>query len=473
MAEHLLEQLQNYARSGWYPLHMPGHKRSVSYLQDPYSIDITEIDGFDNLHHAKGILAEAQERAAALYGADKTYYLVNGSSCGVLAAVSASVKRGGRILMARNCHKSAYHAVYLNGLHAEYLYPPADMLRGINGSISCESVEAALARYPDTEAVLITSPTYDGVVSDIERIAAAVHRAGAVLIVDEAHGAHFALHSYFPKTALACGADIVVNSLHKTLPSLTQTALLHVRGERADREKLKRYLGIYQSSSPSHVLMAGIEACIDRMREDGKELFDCFVQRLDALRKSLRTMEALHLVSGRERELDAYDYDRSKVLISAERCRMTGPLLGQALREFYLEPEMTAAKYVTAIMTVCDTQEGFARFRDALFEIDGRLAREEAAGMEVPLIRTEEVLTMEEAQNAPFERTALKDSSGRVAAEFVYLYPPGIPLLVPGERITEALKQQFLYCRALGMELEGLSDHSGRTIMVVKEDIYG
>lgn len=499
MAEHLLEKLQMYGRSDWYPLHMPGHKRSVSHFGDPFSIDITEIEGFDNLHRPQGVLAEAQARAAALYGADETYYLVNGSSCGILAAVAASVKRGGRILMARNCHKSVYHAVYLNGLHASYLYPPADTRRGINGSILCEAVEEALARHPDTEAVLITSPTYDGVVSDIEAIAGAVHRAGAVLIVDEAHGAHFVMHSYFPKSALACGADLVVNSLHKTLPSLTQTALLHVRGRRADREKLRRYLGIYQSSSPSYVLMAGMDACIGWMEKDGKEMFGCFVRRLEALRESLQGMEALHLVSGRERELPAYDYDRSKVLISTERCRIGGPALSRKLRQFHLEPEMEAARYVTAILTACDTKEGFDRFRDALLAVDSGLAQEAAEEMETsplreeaaegikssppqgaeaeetetPLLRNEEALTMEEAQNAPLERMALESSAGRVSGEFVYLYPPGIPLIVPGERIADALARQFLRCRAIGMELEGLSDHSGRTILVVKEDSYG
>ena len=259
MAEHLLEKLEEYSQSDYYPLHMPGHKRNISHFGDPFRLDITEIDGFDNLHHAEGVLLEAQQRAAALYGAEESFYLINGSTCGILAAISACTKRGGRILMGRNCHKAAYHGVFLNGLKAAYLYPETDFVRGINGAVTPETVRKAL-REQHPEAVFLTSPTYDGVVSDIRSIAEIVHKAGAILIVDEAHGAHFAMSPYFPESALSCGADLVINSLHKTMPSLTQTALLHVQGKRVDRERLKMYLGIYQSSSPSYVLMAGMDA---------------------------------------------------------------------------------------------------------------------------------------------------------------------------------------------------------------------
>ena len=311
MSENLLEKLKKYGASDYYPLHMPGHKRNTAHFAEPFSIDITEIDGFDNLFHAEEILLEAQQRAAQLYHSDETFYLVNGSTCGLLSAISASVPRGGRILMSRNSHKASYHAAFLNGLHVTYLYPEADMVRGINGSIRPEQVQEALLQHPDICAVLITSPTYDGVVSDIKAIAELAHRAGAVLIVDEAHGAHFAMHDSFPKSALALGADLVINSIHKTLPSMTQTALLHVQGERVDRRRLKKYLGIYQSSSPSYVLMAGMDACVCLMAEQKQELFDCFISRLEKMRASLGQMKYLHLVTGKEAELYAFDFDRS------------------------------------------------------------------------------------------------------------------------------------------------------------------
>ena len=256
---NLYDRLLQYQSSEMYPFHMPGHKRRKDDFANPFFIDITEIEGFDNLHHAEGILKDAQDRAAALYHSEETYFLVNGSTCGILAAVSACTARGGKILMARNCHKAAYHAAYLRGLDIEYLYPEKEDIFGINGGIHEDIVEKALEEFQDIQAVMITSPTYDGVVSNVEKIAQIVHRKGIPLIVDEAHGAHFGFHEYFPKSSVEMGADLVIHSLHKTLPSLTQTALLHVNGNRVDRECLRKFLDIYQTSSPSYVFMAGMD----------------------------------------------------------------------------------------------------------------------------------------------------------------------------------------------------------------------
>lgn len=500
----LLEQLKTYSDSDYYPLHMPGHKRRFAGMGDPYAIDITEIDGFDNLHHAEGILRAAQRRAARLYGAEETHYLINGSTCGILAAVSAAARRGDTVLMARNCHKAVYHALLLNGLHAQYLYPNVDLERGINGSISPEEVRQALwhqqkERQKETDAsdrtrdglertvhrdagasgricaVILTSPTYDGVVSDVRQIAQEAHRAGAVLIVDEAHGAHFPMHGYFPGTALLCGADIVIHSLHKTMPALTQTALLHVQGSRVDRDRLRRYLGIYQTSSPSYVLMAGMDRCIEVMEQQGEELFGAFVQRLERMRRKLCRMDALHLVTGEEPELCAFGYDRSKVVISTENCALNGLELAQILRRVYhLEPEMAAPEYVTAIMTVCDTQEGFDRLTQALLQIDEGLTGRKRAGSPADkkpagFYKNEEVMTIEEARDRVSQTVGLPESAGSISAEFVYLYPPGIPLLVPGERITQGLVEQLTAYRDMGFSLQGLADHAGERICVVCE----
>lgn len=513
MEADLLEQLEQYSSSDYYPLHMPGHKRHIRHFCDPFAIDITEIDGFDNLHHAQGVLLEAQKRAAKLYGAEETFYLVNGSTCGILAAVSAVTQRGDTVLMARNCHKAVYHAVFLNGLHAKYLYPCADMELGINGSISPEAVRQALNVCQNTDAkkalprigaVLITSPTYDGVVSDIRQIAREVHRAGAVLIVDEAHGAHFPMHAYFPETALACGADLVINSLHKTMPALTQSALLHVQGSRVNRERLRQYLGIYQTSSPSYVLMAAMDGCVKLMMDRGSVLFGVFVERLEKMRRNLGEMKHLYLVTGEERELSAFDYDRSKVLISTQRCAYGGRELAEILRKrYHLEVEMDAPEYVTAIMSVGDVQEGFDRLTRALLEVDAELeekwindgladGRTDAGFAEERLeerfteetaktkrqgrsrIKTsgslhknKEVMTIEAAVNGEAGTVWLRESAGCISAEFVYLYPPGIPLLVPGEQIAQELLEQLLYYRKCGFELQGLADYTGQKIKVV------
>lgn len=516
MDRNLLTELQKYGASDHYPLHMPGHKRNLRHFQDAFAIDITEINGFDNLFHAEGVLLEAQQRAARLYGADETFYLVNGSSCGILAAVSACTRKGGRILMSRNCHKAVYHAVLLNDLHADYLYPSVNLEHGMNGSISAADVRTALGAKNGSgsdgqrlaadraesdknkiQAVLITSPTYDGVVSDIAAIADAVHEAGAVLIVDEAHGAHFAMDDYFPQTALALGADVVINSLHKTMPSLTQTALLHVKGERVDRERLKKYLGIYQSSSPSYVLMAGMDACVCQMLEQRESLFAVFTEQLEKLRTALQKMEVLHLIDGTETGLQAFAYDRSKVIISTAQSPINGPELGQLLREdWHMEPEMEAEQYVTAIMTVADTQEGFERLEQALLTIDRKLRQEksdksahlskedaqtkklcqcdgqqQAAEQDLAL-RTnlpEAVLTISQAEEAAKETILLAQSAGRISGEFVYLYPPGIPLLVPGERIPDTMPEQLQSYRTAGLHVQGLQDYTGTKIQIITE----
>ena len=274
------QKLTEYTQSNIYPFHMPGHKRRPIDFPNPYTIDITEIDGFDNLHHAEDILHDAQQRAADLYGAKRSFYLVNGSTCGLLAAICAAAPKKSRILVARNSHKAVYHGIFLNEYDAVYLYPEVAGI-GIQGQITAEAVEEKFTLYPDIAAVVITSPTYDGVVSDIRSIAETVHRHGIPLIVDEAHGAHFGFGGGFPENAVKLGADVVIVSLHKTLPSFTQTALLHVCSDRIKEKDIAKYLGIFETSSPSYLFMAGMEKCIRMVKDGGQELFGNYRKLLD------------------------------------------------------------------------------------------------------------------------------------------------------------------------------------------------
>lgn len=201
--EYLYEKLTAYGNSDYYAFHMPGHKRNMELMRArlPYNIDITEIDGFDDLHHAEELLKELQENAAVVFQAEETHYLVNGSTVGLLSAVMGCTERGGRILMARNCHKSVYNAVYINELRPVYIYPEFSEETDLNGEIHVDQIKKLLEEYEDIQAVVIVSPTYEGVVSDIEAIAEIVHEYKIPLIVDEAHGAHFGFHSYFPQNA--------------------------------------------------------------------------------------------------------------------------------------------------------------------------------------------------------------------------------------------------------------------------------
>lgn len=225
----LFDKLANYGNSGIYPFHMPGHKRQKTVDFNPYKIDITEIEGFDNLHHAEGVLLEAQKKAEKLYGSEESHFLINGSTAGILSAVSACAKK--TVLIARNCHKAVYHAALIRNLDVYYVYPEIQEEFMLNGGINPADVERSLEEHPEIEAVVITSPTYDGIVSDVKRIAEIAHAYGKPLIVDEAHGAHFGFSKYFPENSVHLGADIVIHSLHKTLPSYTQTALIHINGK--------------------------------------------------------------------------------------------------------------------------------------------------------------------------------------------------------------------------------------------------
>ena len=463
--ELLINRLAAYARSDMYPFHMPGHKRRtgpedsfmnscVDSFTNPFAVDITEIEGFDNLHHPEGILKDSMKWAADVYGADQTYYMINGSTGGILAAVCGSVPRGGRILVSRNCHKSVYHGICLNQLKTSYVYPQEIEGLGIQGGITAEDVDRMLNRYMDTQAVLIVCPTYDGIVSDIEAIARIVHRAGLPLIVDEAHGAHFRYDAMFPVSALDLGADVVIQSVHKTLPSLTQTALLHIKCNRpdggcyADRERIDRYIHMVQSSSPSYVLMASIENSIYQMEQTDMAPYG---KQLHKLRRRLGQMRHLRLAdTGLIGQAGIRDLDISKIVVSTRGTCLypaedgltgfTGAQLDDILRrEYHLEMEMCGADYVTAITTVMDSGEGLERLGDALTRIDSQLTDagykpDGRSGNQksVYSMRCDTAMSMGEAMEEKMASVGLEDSAGCISGEFVYIYPPGIPLWLPG-----------------------------------------
>ncbi len=478
---NLYDRLLQYQSSEMYPFHMPGHKRRKDDFANPFLIDITEIEGFDNLHHAEGILKDAQDRAAALYHSEETYFLVNGSTCGILAAVSACMTRGGKILMARNCHKAAYHAAYLRGLDIEYLYPEKEDIFGINGGIHEDIVEKALEEFQDIQAVMITSPTYDGVVSNVEKIAKIVHRKGIPLIVDEAHGAHFGFHEYFPKSSVEMGADLVIHSLHKTLPSLTQTALLHVNGNRVDRECLRRFLDIYQTSSPSYVFMAGMDSCVCLLEKRGGELFESLRRNLEVFYKQTESLGCIYLANhGLMGKSGIHDFDRSKLVISARNAGFTGNQLANLLRNrYHLELEMAGGSYGLALTSISDTEEGFLRLSEALKEIDACLENKIEKNTEKSTLTIEDIVIknevwcrIHEALESPGESVLLEKAEGKICREFVYLYPPGIPMLVPGEIISREVLGKIRRLVREGYSVQGMADYSAEHIQVMNTAIF-
>ena len=473
--ERLDQKLETYAKSGIYPFHMPGHKRADLAFPNPYQIDITEIDGFDNLHHAEDILKESEEHAAQVFGADKTFYLVNGSTCGLLAAISAAVPKRGRLLMARNCHKAVYHAAYLRELTVDYLYPQITEA-GIQGAILPGEVLCALSGEKTYDAVVITSPTYDGVVSDIAQIAEIVHAHGIPLIVDEAHGAHFGFSEKFPVSAKALGADLVIQSIHKTLPAFTQTALLHLQSDRISESEVRKFLGIYETSSPSYIFMAGIEKCVRMLEEDGQRLFADYEKRLKKFFKKTKQLQKIKILQKSDfNSSEAFDFDRSKLILSVRNTDMTGQQLYEILLNRYgLQMEMASGFYVTAMTSIMDRMEGFSRLAEALLEIDGTLGeKKDVSGDFVKAVyqKNEKKLEIAEAVDADVKSIPTGEAAGFISAEYVYLYPPGIPILVPGEKITESIVENIRNCGKLGLNIQGTVE-DGRINVVNFSRLY-
>ena len=425
-------------------------------------MDITEIDGFDNLHEPEGILAESMEMARGMYGTKRTWFLINGSTVGILAALFAALPRGGRLLMARNSHRSVYHGVMLQDLETVYLYPDTDPETGIALGITARQVEEALEADPEIRAVMITSPTYECIVSDCAGIAGAVHKRGLPLLVDEAHGAHFPFHPRFPESALAAGADVVIQSVHKTLPALTQTALLHLQGNLIRSERLNRYLTILQSSSPSYLLMAGIDTCLGLIRDRGSALWEKMFSELDKFYKNAGNYRHIRVFQREEIQKDP-----GKLILLPPKTAMTGRHLYEVLRcRYHLQMEMAAESYTLGIVTCREKPEGFTRLHEALEELDSELQPAKETQKEKPTdlpppVQTEKIAA---AMEKEVYYADLDTAAGRECGCFVNLYPPGIPLVVPGEIISRELSEQLADYYSKGVRLQGLK---GQKIAVI------
>jgi len=431
----LCDELRKYGDSEFYPFHMPGHKRNPKFLKDLYDsrgnlVDITEIKGFDNLHNATGIIEEEQKRAARIFGADRSFILVNGSSCGILAAIAAEVPFGGKALVARNCHKSVFNGLKLREASLVYLTPEQRVYPEYNlqltGQVFAKDIEVALEENPDIKLVIITSPTYEGICSDIKSIAKVCHRVKVPLMVDAAHGAHFDFHKDFPESAVKQGADIVINSLHKTLPALTSTALMHVSGDLVDITGVEYYLQVFQTSSPSYILMSSVSSCLKYLEsEEAKEDFENYVNRLRSFYN-----RADHI-------LPADDRDISKIIIAPPK-NVNGIDYSDYLRKtHHLEMELANATYVLAMTSVCDEEEGFLRLKDAL---------------------STSYKSDENIENNNKEQKSLDTFwLGKKCPVALVPYPPGIPLVQKDEIITE---DHLFFIESLikeGIQIEGLN----------------
>ena len=540
----LEEKLSEYAETDMYPFHMPGHKRRLQAAfhatafgagaaapenplcsgvtaapEDPLCsaarLDITEIDGFDNLHAPEGILHEEMKLAAQVCGAAETWFSVNGSTCAILAAISAAVPRNGMMLIERGCHISVYHAAGLRGLKLRYIPEGMAAFRFQHNPEGMAAPELQIShRGPESggegntasslkraesekiSAVVITSPSYTGEVRDVRSWAEYAHALGAALIVDEAHGAHFSKHPWFPRSAVSQGADVVVQSLHKTLPALTQTALLHRVTERVSGEALSHFLDVYETSSPSYLLLASMTRCIHGMAERGEGYFEPYVGLLKKLRSELSGLRHMRL-AGSEDEIAAGLYDPGKLFIQVrdhvycsllDREELSGPVLYDLLRlRYHLQPEMKTPDSVLLMTSPADSAEGFERLSAALREIDRNAYRPVPAGSGDPDFGNAALpgfesqpdesgfpscaMTITEAEDRPRETILLDEAQNRISASYVIVYPPDSPLIVPGEVFDSGLIGRIHALRRNGLTVTGLQqDASGRScVRVIRE----
>lgn len=388
MLQDILTQLHD---SDEYPMHMPGHKRCAtgSPLDTAYGLDITEIIGYDNLYDAQGILKDAMEYAANLYGCPDTFYLLNGATGGVHIAVrtvasmyeEAHPGKKGRLLIASNCHRSVRAAAELSGLTTDVTDTVYIDALKIYGAVSPSEIERKLSKAKEDNdpyaALVITSPTYEGIISDIEVIADICHRYDTILITDEAHGAHLDLCDRYPDGALRYGSDIVIHSTHKTLAAMTQTALLHAQGRLVDITKIKKYWTAMQTSSPSYVLMASIDYALHHI-SDNPKLIDSHLKLTDDMRERLAGLKNLHLMvpADLNDNSEIIGLDPYKAVVFVRESYTDGFAVQQILlKDYHIQTEYATKDFVLGITTYMDTAEGLCRFTDAILEIDDRITQ--------------------------------------------------------------------------------------------------
>jgi lysine decarboxylase len=436
--------IKKYVSLNPIPFHMPGHKLGkgipCEVLKNLPLMDITEIPGADNLHYPEGIIKEAQLLASEAFGADSTFFLVNGSTSGIHAMIMAMCRPGDQLIVSRDCHRSVITGMMLAGARPVYINPEFNQDFGIPTAINPHVLEKALASNPDAVGVLITRPNYYGVCSDIKRIAEIVHKYGKVLAVDEAHGAHLRFSERLPLCALDGGADICVQSAHKTLPALTQGSYLHVKNGRIDMDRLREMLHMLQTSSPSYIIMAMLDIARDIMDRCGREYFSEIFDNLGRIHSQTDSDRLRWLCS---KDIVRGDKDPTRLVINVKKLGLTGYEAGKILREKYnIFIEMSDMSNIVLIITIADQYENFERLYLGLeglskyskYSTQNKIFSQSIVyqpNISMQAIELKDVLNLK-ATNAKLFR-----AEGRVSKDMITPYPPGIPLICPGEKITK------------------------------------
>ncbi len=462
--KNLKSNIDNHIKKEIYPFHMPGHKQNYNFFDDEtlnkiLKYDLTEIPTLDNLNYPEEVLLNLNDRISKVFGSYKSFLVVNGSTVGVIASILSTCNSDDFILASRNSHKSLFSAITLAKCNVEYIYPEV-LHNNIIGGVNPLDIENLILNNPKIKAVFITSPTYEGIVSDIKSISSITKKYNKILIVDEAHGSHFNLDNYFPTSAISLGADIVIQSLHKTLPSLTQTAVIHIN-EKAMKYNVSQYISMLQTSSPSYIFMYTVDKLIQDI-ENKKLNYTLFIKNLEFFRKNFNEQigvnKKIQLL-----ETKSFDFDKSRLTFLLN-CNKSGSEIDEILREKYkIQLEMSSNNHFIAISTICDTSLGFNLLFSALKEIDKSLSYKKTSYNNICYYNNIQKIKLGNISYTNTQDTNINNCENLICADFIVPYPPGIPFLMPGEVITNIHIQTIKDLSSKNINIIGFTNNKIKT----------
>ena len=485
-----------YGEAGALAFHTPGHKQGLGahallrelVTEAGLREEVSLMEELDDLHEPTGCIEEAQDLAAALYGADAAFFAVNGTTGAIHAMLVAALSSGDAVLVPRNVHRSVFGGLVLADARPVYIEPVVDEALGIAHGLSTEAVREACRLHPEAKALLLVSPTYYGVASDVRAIAEIVHEAGMALLVDEAHGAHLAFSDDLPESAIAAGADLVAQSTHKLLGAMTQASLLLLREGRIEKERVQRAMSLLTSTSPNYLLLASLDIARLQMAEAGAAHLARAVGLARKLRREVNATPGLFSF-GEERMggAGAFALDPLKLTVTVTGLGLTGAEAAHILRhEHKIEAELFDAQNVLFLLTYADTEESAGRLLAALRSLAQRrtaqVATAAAAAIAVPDGRKAQAAVRLPAappvaippREAFYRRSVpcrLREAAGRIAAETIAFYPPGIPVICTGEVFTAEVCRYIEAMAAAGLKVTGAADASLRTLRVLADDV--
>lgn len=478
----LFTGLIEHARKNPTQFHIPGHKKGAGIDPDfrnfignnALSIDLINIGPLDDLHQPKGIIKQAQDLAAEAFGADHTFFSVQGTSGAIMTMVMAVCGPGDKIIVPRNVHKSVMSAVVFSGAVPIFIHPEIDSDLGISHGITTDSVEKALEQHPDAKGLLVINPTYFGIAADLKRIVDIAHSYDIPVLVDEAHGVHIHFHDGLPLSAMQAGADMAATSVHKLGGSMTQSSVLNVREGLVSANRVQSILSMLTTTSTSYLLLASLDVARKRLVTEGFELIEKTIQLANYMRDKINTIENLHCI-GREilGSKATFDFDPTKMIISVKDLGITGSDAEVWLREKYnIEVEMSDLYNILCIVTPGDTQKEADLLINALANLSNEVSHLSESRI-VPKVLLPDIpvlaLTPRDAFYSETEVVPFTESAGRIIAEFVMVYPPGIPIFIPGEIITEENLNYIQMNIEAGLPVQGPEDYELKSLRVIKE----